>query len=148
MVAPKPMRQVLRLGLGFLAVWSLLWMSPASRFAVSAQPQQGPPTGSITGSVIDAISKSPLEGAVVYLGIEGQGPVDGIPRVVTDDRGRFVFRRLPPSDRYFVQASRPGYFDGAYGATRPSDLGRTISLAPGDWFSKANVELLPSGSIG
>src|SRR5690349_11304912 len=68
-------------------------------------------TGAISGVVTDATTKKPIAGVTVYLGPPNRGPVGQPVQQVSDAQGRFVFRDLPPSDAYFINATKPGYFD-------------------------------------
>ena len=104
-------------------------------------------TGAISGTVVDASDGSPLQGAVVYLGVRSVGPGAPTPRVVTDAKGRFVFRNLVPSDAYGLWAGRIGYFDGWFGAQALDDFGKVISLKEGQWFSSAVIKLLKPAAV-
>src|SRR5687767_2830926 len=134
------------LGRGLKGV-GILIVACASTWSAQAARVQGQVGATISGSVVDGVSGRPLEGSIVYLGVEGPGPVGQVPRLIADAQGRFVFRNLPPSDRYFIRASRSGYFDGVYGGQNPFDLGRRIVLQKDQWFSTAVVKLMPPGSI-
>ncbi len=48
----------------------------------------------------------------------------------TDDEGRFVVRAIP-AGRYTVQATKPAWVGGTYGATRPGRPGTPIPVADG-----------------
>jgi hypothetical protein len=112
----------------------------------------GDGNSAISGVVTDAITGRPLAGALVTLGMDvranGQAlrpPPVG--RQATDDKGRFVFRYLPASDAYFLNASMLGYADGGYGKTPGSNVALHVVLTPGQWFSRANIELWKPGAI-
>lgn len=47
---------------------------------------------------------------------------------LTDDAGRFMFESLPPA-RYSLAATKPGYLDVRYGATKPGRPGTPIVLS-------------------
>jgi hypothetical protein len=104
----------------------------------------------ISGIVTDAVTRRPLAGAVVTLSrIEGGDP---LPRMVTDARGRFVFRSLPPATNYYLQARRFGYAPTRYGWTGPGqslairDI-LLITLTDNQWIDDINIPLWRYGSI-
>ena len=104
----------------------------------AARPPALPSTGAISGVVVDG-SGRPLGGAAVFLGTTGRGPVRSS-RQLTDSKGRFVFLNLPPSDQYFLNASKFGFLDDGYGRRGP-EIGSRIVLAEGEWFSSARIVL-------
>jgi hypothetical protein len=110
---PRQMWRGLTLALALALSLGLLLSRP------SAQSAQRP--ASLTGTIIDEDSNQPIPGAVVYLGIQGKGSA-GLPRLVTDEKGRFVFSPLSGGSGYFVSASKPGWFDGGYLSTTGSSL--------------------------
>src|SRR5262245_41959889 len=85
-------------------------------------------TGAISGVVTDAITRRPIAGALVYLGIQGRGPVGNMSRQITDSKGRFVFTELPASDAFFMNVNKAGYSDGHYGDTGPLSSGVASGL--------------------
>jgi hypothetical protein len=109
-------------------------------------------TGAISGVITDGATKKPVGGAIVYLGIQGYGPVGRLARQVTDAKGRFVFVDLPQSDLFFLNVSKPGYNDGHYGDTGPIGVGILggghVKLGPGQWFPDANIPIYRPGAIG
>lgn len=140
--------------------------------SVSAEARQrsgGPPlleapkgTAAISGVVTDATTGRPVEGAIVGLGTTTGGQIIlTLPRAVTDPKGRFLFRDLAPSTKYYLRASRVGYAPARYGASGPrvlsdrlSDLEITtaddivtISVAAEQWVSDLQVKLWRLGSI-
>ena len=76
--------------------------------AEAGQRSAGPPvleapkgTGAISGVVTDATTGRPLEDVMVSLGVTTGGPIIlTLPRVMTDPKGRFLFRDLAPSTKY------------------------------------------------
>ncbi len=102
----------------------------------------------ISGVVTDRTTKQPLGGVIVYLGLMGQGPVGRLSQQVTDEHGRFVFDELLPASAYFINASKFGYLDGTYGDSAASSSSRHIVLGEGDWFSRADLDLVKVGAIG
>jgi hypothetical protein len=106
---------------------------------------QSEPAGALSGVVVDALSGQPLADATVRLRIDGVGaPANQSRTVFSDAKGRFVFSRLPPSNRYVLSASRMGYVPredrGPWSTIEPS---RPIRLALGDrqWRFDVRVEL-------
>jgi carboxypeptidase family protein len=114
---------------------------PAGPFVSEEEHQQQPardlsralpePTGTaaMTGVVVsDDATAGPVRRVVVTLNSTE-------PRVgrtgVTDDAGRFAFSGLP-AGRYSVFATKPGYIDSRFGATKPGRPGTPISLATGE----------------
>src|SRR4051794_35586697 len=82
-------------------------------------------TSVVTGSVVDDQSPPrPLRRVVVTL----MGTAMGLGRsAITDDTGRFSITQLPVG-RVVVTASKAGYTEGAYGASRPGGLGTPVEL--------------------
>src|SRR6187402_1747112 len=128
-----------------------------SLVAEAGQRSSGPPvleapkgTGAISGVVTDATTGRPIEGVIVSLGVTTGGPIIlTLPRMVTDAKGRFLFRDLAPSTKYYIRAARVGYAPARFGASGPriptdrmSDLEImttddivTISVAADQWVS-------------
>lgn len=138
--------------------------------AVEARQRSGGPgfieapkgTAAISGVVTDATTGRPIEGAVVGLGVTTGGSIIlTLPRTVTDPKGRFLFRDLAPSTKYYIRASRVGYAPARFGASGPrmpsdrfSDLEMmstddtvTISVAADQWVGDLKVQLWRLGSI-
>src|SRR6187551_2182478 len=77
-------------------------------------------TGAISGVVTDATTGRPIEGAIVGLGVTTGGSIIlTLPRVVTDPKGRFLFRDLAPSTKYYIRAAHVGYAPARFGASGP-----------------------------
>lgn len=104
-------------------------------------------TGAISGVVTDAVTKKPLAGVTVYLGPPNRGPVDQPLRQYSDSQGRFVFRDLPPSDAYFINSNKSGYFDGHSGATTSTQLGARIAVADGQWVNDVSIVMTPASTL-
>lgn len=131
--------------------------------ADARQRSGGPPmleapkgTAAISGVVIDATTGRPVEGAMVSLGVTTGGPIIlTLPRVMTDPKGRFLFRDLAPSTKYYIRAARVGYAPARFGAAAPgipsdrlSDMEIrttddivTVSVAAEQWVSDLQVRL-------
>jgi hypothetical protein len=154
----------------FVAAAAVALMIGGVSNASAHQRSGGPPptasfvpsgTGAISGVVIDATTGRPLEGAIVSLGLTSGGPVIlTLPRVLTDPKGRFLFRDLAPSQRYYIRAALVGYAPIRYGAPGPSvptsfsdmeirtvDDISVIGVAADQWVSDIKVSLWRLGSI-
>lgn len=98
---------------------------------------QGQPTGSMAGRVVDAVTRQPIEGALVSRLPASGGAVD---TVRTDREGRFVLHQVPAGE-WSVGATAPGHQGTAAG-------GRTmIAVATGALVSDITVALRPFGVI-
>jgi hypothetical protein len=115
----------MRLTACLIAVLVVIGSDPDSpqvvRDAGSAGPSIG--TASVIGIVVDAQnSPQPLRRAIVTVsGTDLTSPRS----VITNDDGRFELRRLP-AGRLTVTAAKPGYVNGAFGATRPGRRGTPV----------------------
>ena len=139
-----------------------------SLVAEARQRSSGPPvleapkgTGAISGVVTDATTGRPVEGAIVSLGVTTGGPIIlTLPRVVTDPKGRFLFRDLAPSTKYYIRAARVGYAPARFGSSGPgvpsslSDMEIrttddivTIAVAADQWVGNLQIALWRLGSI-
>jgi Carboxypeptidase regulatory-like domain len=100
---------------------------------------------------VDAVTGRPVVGAVVSLG-DLDDRLNVVPRMVTDARGRFVFRQLKPSKGYYLGARRFGYAYTRYGWTAPgqsltiADIAR-IAVSEGQWRSNISIPLWRLGAI-
>jgi hypothetical protein len=105
--------------------------------------------GAISGVVTDAVSRSPIGGAIVRLSSPGPraAVIPGPGAQVTDAAGRFVFTGLPAGS-FTLMASRFGYFDGGYGRVWFRAGHRRIVLGDGEWFPEARITLWRHASIG
>lgn len=135
---------------GRLLAVCLLALSAWPLPAQMATPQT-PTMGAISGVVVDAVSGAPVPGARVTLGntVSGGPP---LPQMVTDAKGRFVFRDLPPLKTYYLGANRLGYAYTRYGWTGPGqslairDI-LTINVEPGGWVQDIKIPLWQYGTI-
>lgn len=137
--------------------------------AYARQRSGGPPlleapkgSAAISGVVVDATTGRPVENAMVSLGVTTGGTIiQSLPRVMTDPKGRFLFRDLAPSTKYYIRAARVGYAPSRYGAsgpgtpqTRLSDMDIrttddivTVTVAAEQWVSDLQISLWRLGSI-
>jgi hypothetical protein len=67
--------------------------------------------------------------------------------MLTDARGRYVFRNLPAFGGYFLQATKFGYSNAAYGRGGSGSVGGRIALLDGQWFADANVTMWRPSAI-
>src|SRR5262249_1954096 len=104
-------------------------------------------TGAISGVVTDAATKKPIAGGNVYLGPPNRGPVGQPVQQVSDALGRFVFRDLPPSAAYFINTTKPGYFDGHVGQTTSTQLGARLSVKEGEWLDHVAIVMTRGAAI-
>jgi hypothetical protein len=148
-----------------------LWLVVAALVAgsLTAEARQrsgGPPvlempkgTGAISGVVTDATTGRPVEGAIVSLGMTTGGSIIlTLPRVVTDPKGRFLFRDLAPSTKYYIGAAHVGYASARFGSSGPgvpaTDMGIrvsddivTVTVDADQWVSDLQIPLWRLGSI-
>jgi len=140
--------------------------------SLSAEARQrsgGPPmleapmgTGAISGVVTDATTGRPIEGAMVSLGVTTGGSIIlTLPRVMTDPKGRFLFRDLAPSTKYYIRAARVGHAPSRFGSSGPgvprsrfsdmeimaTDDVVTIAVTADQWVSDLQIRLWRLGSI-
>ena len=98
------------LAVSLVAVDSLAGIDVA---ATDADSRQSRPSALVSGQVIDADTRQPLTGAMVWI-----QPLKGEPRsrigVLVDERGRFAFDKLAAGS-YILRASREGFMTASYG---------------------------------
>jgi len=94
----------------------------------------------IVGQVVDS-SGRPVERAAVRL--IGDSIVE---TVLTDPRGRFFFRSIPPGDA-IVTAQKFGYYDGAYGKRRANGQPLPFTLGMGQVLTDMRIEIFGAGVI-
>ncbi len=131
------------------ARWPALLFLAARLFAQTdaapggSQPEQPPPEpapvpigkGVISGTVVNAKGKLPLKKASVSV----HGPVSLT--AVTDSRGAFTFRALPPGG-YVITASHEDFF-----ATGPMSQFQRVTLADGEEKGAVEVSLTPGAIV-
>jgi protocatechuate 3,4-dioxygenase beta subunit len=95
-------------------------------------------SGVVMGVAVDALTDRPIPSALVTLGGTA---------VVADGYGRFAFTELTHG-RYHIRASKPGYFEGAYGRLRPSGPERELDLAADERIGDLKIALWRFSTIG
>jgi hypothetical protein len=116
----------------------------ATLLLLMALAQAPAPTGTITGVVIDAQTRTPLSNASVRLTPDAGR---GINRsVVTDAEGRFTLEAVPQG-RYVLSASRQGYLPTNLGQRRQGGPGTAIELADGEARDKITIPMTRGGVI-
>jgi len=131
------------------AVLLALSLGIAQNPPAPAQPVAAPPaTAAISGAVIDAVSKEPLEDVTVALTFN-DGKTTIRRQNLTDFKGRFVFVNLPAGDKYTLVASAPGFVDGGLSRdpARPFSTLINIALLADQWVSDVTIPLSRPGSI-
>jgi hypothetical protein len=106
----------------------LLGADSASRGQQLPQEDLGG-NAAISGVVLEAGSGRPLANAVVTIsggGLQAQ-------RMLSDSKGRFVFRNLPARPGYQLSVTRQGYFDGSLSP---------LSVADSPWLPDQRLELV------
>jgi protocatechuate 3,4-dioxygenase beta subunit len=115
---------------------------------LTAQTPAPPPTGVITGVVVDATTRAPIADAVVALGGLPRGTTVQS-RQLTDARGRFAFINLPANPRYTLSASRFGYLDGGFLVEGvPGRVASTVVVKDGEWVSGVTIAIGRAAAVG
>jgi hypothetical protein len=107
--------------MGMRHVFAALWCAAVIAGQQPAPSPGGPAlaTGIVAGTVLDAATATPIDGAVVHISpASGTAPA---PLQLTDAKGRYLFPNLPAGS-YSIRASKTGYLDGAYGADPDSGI--------------------------
>jgi hypothetical protein len=100
----------------------------------------------ISGTVVDATSRAPLEGAVVTMSArERAGGLSS--KTSTDAKGRFVLAGLTAGSSYELVVRKPGYFDGTDGRRTPWQSAAQIELTSDQWLQDVVVTMQPHSSI-
>lgn len=117
-------------------------LQPIRRGPLPPPPEQTAPrgTGSIEGTVSDAVSQAPLKKAQVNL------TGSNIPlTAVTDASGRFAFRELAAGN-YWLNASKQGYNPPQEFLAAATN--NNVSLGDGEQKKGVEIALTPGGVIG
>jgi hypothetical protein len=144
--------------IGFLPQQGPIRDAPARRAAAPTA------TGAISGRVYAAATGAPIQGAIVSLavdtGLDSESPAalqlpftgrpDRGPTTASDALGRFrIDAVLPGTYRLVVMpgAYRGRYLSMGYGALRPNDAGRPITIRAGEEIRNADVGLTTGFAI-
>ena len=125
-------------------------------------PGAAPTKGLIVGRVLDAVSSAPIASVIVSL---AGAPLPSSIRVLTDAKGQFLFRNVPPGS-FTLRATIGGnvqnsgfswaggfgpqvgpYLAGGYGQRRPGGLLQSIDVADGEQIADVVIKLWQGGSI-
>jgi hypothetical protein len=121
-----------------IVCWACVLLVPLVLNAQEAQP-----SGSISGTVIDAVTKQPV--ASVEIRARNLWPGYSGPHIgsaTSDSGGHFVMDALPEG-RYFIFASREGYVSHRITGTSS----RWIMLTAGQHINDLTIELTPGAAI-
>jgi hypothetical protein len=99
--------------------------------------QEAPPTGTIAGTVADAVSGAPLGKVSVRVLPAGAGLGAQVATTTSDAKGNFKLVNLAPR-QYKMQAVRNGYLDSAY---------RALTLAAGEDIDGQQIKMKPYSVI-
>ncbi len=102
-----------------------------------AQPEYSGPRGSLSGTVTDSATGTPIKKAQVRVSFAGPQSL-----VVTDASGSFTFDQLPPGN-YVVYANHPAYPQGISTRQAPEQ----VTLAPGEQKRGLTVSLIPGVTV-
>ena len=91
----------------------------------------------IVGQVVDGSGRAVSKAIVRLLGENGSDVV------LTDDKGHFLFTRIPPGEA-IVTAEKHGFYDGAYGKRRAGGVPLPIALHAGEGISDMRIEMFRS----
>ena len=108
----------------FVAETELVQQAPPR---ATPRPAPEPTGGGSIAGVITSAGTNPVPVRRVIVLLNSTDPKVGR-TTVTDEEGRFAFAALPAA-RYSLTATKPGYLDTRYGATRPEGPGTPIVLA-------------------
>jgi hypothetical protein len=108
----------------------------------AVRPPMSAGTAAITGVVVDADTRAPVAGAIVYLADDGRFPVPVQSRQLTDAKGRFGFVDVPAGSRFTLSASKSGYLDGGFSRSGSASAGSApMAVRDGEWVSDVRVTL-------
>jgi protocatechuate 3,4-dioxygenase beta subunit len=100
--------------------------------------------GSVSGTIISALTGEPLRKASVSLTTRGRG---GRPLVAsTDASGKFTLTNVAPGE-YRLVGSRNGFVRQEYGARQPGRSGAALTVNKAQNVTQANIALTPHGVI-
>ncbi len=113
-------------------------------FASLNAAADAPPTGSVSGIVINDADRQPVRKAAVTLTSLSQDRSFAV--AITDGTGRYTLPGIP-AGRYRLSAVRSGFFSVSYGATKPQRAGTALNLAAAEQRTAVTLHLMPSQSV-
>lgn len=129
-------------------ILALFCFSPQE--AVHPEPNQQQPGATLTGTVTDSASGTLLNKVQFLAEPIGPHADSRSASTTTNAKSSFTMVDLPPGE-YRLKATRNGYLDTYYGATRSaqqqSTTGSTLTLKPGQQMTGLELKLLPFGVI-
>lgn len=128
------------LGQVYVPPGGVMPMKGMSPVRMTTVPYSGPAV--VIGQIVDAATGRGVAHAIVHL--EGQGTE--VTRVA-DNIGRFYVAGLGGGD-YSINATKSGYFDGAYGQRRVGGDGLPLSMLEHQWVSDLKIALWRPAVIG
>jgi hypothetical protein len=128
------------LGQVYVPPGGVMPMKGMSPVRMATVPYSGPAV--VIGQIVDATTGRGVSHAIVHL--EGQGTE--ITRLA-DSSGRFYVVGLGGGD-YSINATKTGYFDGAYGQRRPGGDGLPLSMLEHQWVPDVKIALWRPAVIG
>jgi protocatechuate 3,4-dioxygenase beta subunit len=115
----------------------------ASQSAASPAPRKQDECH-LTGMVVKLAGSEPLRKA--HLRLQSVDDRTHSVTVVTDESGRFEFKRIDPG-RYNLTAMRVGFVSLPYGQRKDGDPGAILTLMPGQEMKDLLFRLVPSGVL-
>lgn len=118
-----------------------------STLLVTAQTAAPADTASVSGTVVDSLTKQPLRAVEVHARNLTPGQQNSKPHIgssTTDADGRFTIDGLPPG-RYFLFASQEGYVGQRM--TGGAAKGRALNIGPDQHLNDLTIELIPGATI-
>lgn len=113
-----------------------------------------PATALVVGTVIDAVTGTPISGAIVSLagsasvtGASVPAPPAAPTSVLTAGDGRFLITRLK-AGRYSAACEKAGYLNGGLFAERPGTPTGSVALVPGEHRTDLVIRLWRLATIG
>jgi len=122
----------------------LLWMQLSQPLGAQTPDSQPQPTGTLGGTVTDAVNGEPLGKVILTLTRLGARarPVSA----KTDLQGKFLFENLEPG-RYGLRAERNRYVRSEYGQRVPNQPGTPLTLQAGQKLTGLTMQLQRAGVI-
>lgn len=104
------------------------------------EERRNEPPGSVSGTLLDAVTNAPIAGARIALLIQGQSGTDQ--STTTQEDGSFQFTKVVPG-QYFLQPSHNDY-PGPLGGPQ---FGVTLNVQPAKATTGISLSLVPLGTV-